>query len=143
VKPIICAAAVIRRGDKILIAQREHDSNLEPLKWEFPGGKIEFTEDPRVCLAREIREEMDFDIEVNDIFEVVSHNYQKGGETYHVLLLCYLCTHLRGQPRAVECHDMRWVGPDEIGGYDFAAADIPIVRKVLSCLWHRQGFHKE
>jgi 8-oxo-dGTP diphosphatase len=142
-KPIICAAAVIRRGDTILIAQREHDSNLEPLKWEFPGGKIEFTEDPRVCLAREIREEMDFDIEVNDIFEVVSHNYQKGGETYHVLLLCYLCTHLRGQPRAIECHDMRWVGPDEIGGYDFAAADIPIVRKVLSRLWHRQGFHEE
>lgn len=135
-KPIICAAAVIRRGDKILIAQREPDSNLEPLKWEFPGGKIEFTEDPRVCLVREIKEEMDFDIEVNDIFEVVSHNYKKSGETYHVLLLCYLCTYLRGQPRPIECHDMRWVGSGEIDGYDFAAADIPIVAKVRNCLFH-------
>jgi 8-oxo-dGTP diphosphatase len=136
VKSIICAAAVIRRGDKVLIAQREHDSNLEPLKWEFPGGKIEFTEDPRVCLVREIKEEMDFDIEINDIFEVVSHNYQKGGDTYHVLLLCYLCTYLRGQPRPIECHDLRWVGSGEIGRFDFAAADIPIVAKVCNCLFH-------
>jgi hypothetical protein len=86
--------------------------------------------------GKERKELLDFDIEVNDIFEVVSHNYQKGGETYHVLLLCYLCTHLRGQPRAVECNDMKWVGPDEIGGYDFAAADIPIVAKVRNCLFH-------
>ncbi len=134
-RPIICAAAVIRKGNTVLIAQRQRDSHLEPLKWEFPGGKIEFTEDPRVCLVREIKEEMDFDIEVNDIFEVVSHNYRKNGETYHVLLICYLCTYLRGQPRPVECHDMRWVGADEIGGYDFAAADIPIVAKVREQLW--------
>ncbi|MCX6356680.1 MAG: NUDIX domain-containing protein, partial [Candidatus Aureabacteria bacterium] len=61
-KSIICAAGIIRRGEAILIAQRKPDSNLEPLKWEFPGGKIEFTEDPKVCLAREIKEEMDFEI---------------------------------------------------------------------------------
>ncbi|MEJ2744588.1 MAG: (deoxy)nucleoside triphosphate pyrophosphohydrolase [bacterium] len=134
-KPIICAAAVIRRGDRILIAQRESDSRLEPLKWEFPGGKIEFTEEPRLCLEREIKEEIDFEIEVNDIFEVVSHNYHKNGETYHVLLLCYLCTYLRGQPRPIECNDIRWVGADDIGAYDFAAADVPIVAKIRDKLW--------
>lgn len=136
-KSIICAAGIIRRGDRVLIAQRKPDSSLEPLKWEFPGGKIEFSEDPRVCLVREIREEMDFEIAVDEIFEVVSHNYRKDGETRHVLLLCYLCTYRGGEPRPIDCHDMRWVGPAEIGSYDFAAADIPVVAKVLSRLWGR------
>jgi 8-oxo-dGTP diphosphatase len=135
VKPIICAAAVIRRGSKILIAQRKRDSRLEPLKWEFPGGKIEYTEDPRVCLVREIMEEMGIRIAVEGIFEVVSHNYRKGGKTYHILLLCYLCRYRGGTPQPIDCHDMRWVGRDEIGAFDFAAADIPIVRKVRNSLW--------
>lgn len=134
-KSIICAAGIIRRGDRILIAQRKADSSLEPLKWEFPGGKIEFSEDPRVCLVREIREEMDFEIAVDEIFDVVSHNYRKNGETRHVLLLCYLCTYRGGEPRPLDCNDMRWVGPDEIGGFDFAAADVPVAGKVLARLW--------
>lgn len=138
-KSIICAAAVIRRDDKILIAQRKPDSKLEPLKWEFPGGKIEFSEDPKECLAREIKEEMDFDIDVGDIFEVVSHNYHKDGRIHHVLLLCYLCRYRGGTPKALDCHDMRWIGEDEIGRYDFAAADIPIVKKVRALLRHGTG----
>ncbi len=134
-KPIICAAAIIRKGDTVLIAQRKPDSKLEPLKWEFPGGKIEFTEDPKVCLVREIKEEMDFDIDVKDIFEVVSHNYRKNSETYHVLLLSYLCDYLSGKPRPIDCHALRWVGQGDIRDYDFAAADIPIVEKICSSLW--------
>ncbi len=134
---IICAAGIIRRGGLILIAQRKADSSLEPLKWEFPGGKIEFSEDPRRCLVREIREEMGFEIAVGEIFDVVSHNYRKDGETRHVLLLCYLCTYLRGEPRPLDCNDMRWVGPGEIGAYDFAAADVPVVAKVRARLWSK------
>jgi 8-oxo-dGTP diphosphatase len=135
VRPIICSAAIIRKGQKILIAQRKADSKLEPLKWEFPGGKIEFAEDPRVCLVREIKEEMGTEIEVGNIFEVVSHNYRKDGETYHVLLLCYLCNYLRGEPRPIDCHDVRWVGCQDIAHYDFAAADIPVVKKLRAARW--------
>ncbi|MCX6355306.1 MAG: (deoxy)nucleoside triphosphate pyrophosphohydrolase [Candidatus Aureabacteria bacterium] len=131
-KAIVCAAGIIRRGNKVLVAQRKPDSTLEPLKWEFPGGKIEFGEDPRVCLTREIKEEMGFDIEVANIFEVASHNYHKGGEVYHVLLLCYLCDHLRGEPSPLDCNDVRWVGRDEIMSFDFAAADVAVAEKVRS-----------
>ncbi|HOE27573.1 MAG: (deoxy)nucleoside triphosphate pyrophosphohydrolase [Candidatus Aureabacteria bacterium] len=134
-KTIVCAAGIIRRGDRVLIAQRKPDSSLEPLKWEFPGGKIEFAEDPRACLVREIREEMGFEIEVERIFEVASHNYRKDGEIRHVLLLCYLCTYLSGEPRPLECHDLRWVGPGEIVAHDFAAADVPVVGEVVARLW--------
>lgn len=134
-RPIICSAAIIRKGDRILIAQRNKDSRLEPLKWEFPGGKIEYAEDPKRCLVREIKEEMDVEIEVEDIFEVVSHNYRKGGKTYHVLLLCYLCAYRGGRPRPLDCNDVRWVGKEDIARYDFAAADIPIVSKIEERLW--------
>lgn len=134
---IVCAAGVIQRGGRVLIAQRKPDSSLEPLKWEFPGGKIEFAEDPRACLVREIREEMGFDIDVGEIFEVASHNYCANGKIRHVLLLCYLCTYLAGDPRPLDCHDLRWVGPGEIGSHDFAAADIPVVEKVIARLWGR------
>jgi 8-oxo-dGTP diphosphatase len=137
VKAIICAAGIIRKGDKILIAQRKSDSSLEPLKWEFPGGKIEFAEDPRVCLVREIKEEMDFDITVGGIFEVASHNYRKNGNIYHVLLLCYLCDYLSGNPRPLDCNDLRWVGRDEILSFDFAAADIPVAAKVRDVILER------
>ena len=129
-KPIICTSGIIRKDGRILIAQRLPDSKLEPLKWEFPGGKIEFTEDPKDCLVREIREEMDFEIRVGPIFEVSSHNYEKDFEIYHILLLCYLCDYVSGEPRTLDCNDIKWVRKEELRGYDFAAADIPIIEKL-------------
>jgi len=138
VKAIICAAGIIRRDGKVLIAQRKPDSTLEPLKWEFPGGKIEFTEDPRACLVREIKEEMDFDIRVDCVFEIISHNYRKNGNVYHVLLLCYLCDYLRGDPRPLDCNDLKWVGGDDIMAFDFAAADIPVAEKVRATILNRR-----
>jgi 8-oxo-dGTP diphosphatase len=129
-KPIICTSGIIRKDGKILIAQRLPDSKLEPLKWEFPGGKIEFTEDPKDCLAREIREEMGFEVHVGEIFEVSSHNYEKDSEVYHILLLCYLCRYLSGDPKAIDCNDIRWVGVDDLPRFDFAAADLPIIEKL-------------
>jgi 8-oxo-dGTP diphosphatase len=131
VKSIVCAAGIIRRGGKILIAQRKPDSRLEPLKWEFPGGKIEFGEDPRECLVREIKEEMGFVVSVGEVFDVVSHNYRKDGKTHHVLLLCYLCDHRSGEPVPIDCHDVKWVDEREIGAFDFAAADVPVVRRLV------------
>ncbi|MDD5556195.1 MAG: (deoxy)nucleoside triphosphate pyrophosphohydrolase [bacterium] len=129
-RPIVCAAAIIRRGRALLIARRKPDSRLEPLKWEFPGGKIEYTEDPRVCLVREIREEMNVRISVDAVYDIVSHTYRKGGRIFHVLLLCYLCTYRGGRPRPLDCHETRWVRIGDLGAYDFAAADLPIVRRL-------------
>ena len=60
-------AAIILKDNKVLIAQRSPDDKLAN-KWEFPGGKIEHGESPQECLKREIREELDFEIEVLDFF---------------------------------------------------------------------------
>ena len=123
---IVTAAAIIRDG-KVLIAQRQQGSHME-YKWEFPGGKLEPDETPEECIVREIKEEMDIDIEVVDIYKVVKFKY----EEKDILLLCYLCRIIKGDGKALECNDFRWVTKDELTGFDFVPADLPIVEKLIN-----------
>ena len=130
---ILVTCGVIWQGRELLIAQRKPDSLLEPLKWEFPGGKIEFSEDPPTALKREIKEELNFEIEVSDIFCVSSHNYQPGsGEVKHILMLAYSCAYKKGMPEIRDVHDFKWVKVDNLDEYDFAAADLPIIDRLKS-----------
>lgn len=122
---IIVTAAIIHREDKILIAQRKKQAD-HGLKWEFPGGKLNFGEDPREGLQREIIEELDMTIQVGEIFEVVSQLY---GER-HILLLCYTCHYLGQSPTTRDCQDFRWVTPGEMSQYGFTEADVPVVKKL-------------
>jgi len=123
---IVTAAAIIRDG-KVLIAQRQQGSHME-YKWEFPGGKLEPDETPEECIIREIKEEMDIDIEVDDIYKVVKFKY----EEKDILLLCYLCRIIKGDGKALECNDFKWVTKDELPGFDFVPADLPIVEKLIN-----------
>lgn len=123
---IVTAAAMIRNG-KVLIAQREAGSHME-YRWEFPGGKLEPDETPEECIKREIKEELDMDIKVIDIYKVVKFEY----EEKDILLLCYLCKILKGEGKSLECNDFKWVTRDELEGFDFVPADLPIVEKLRS-----------
>jgi 8-oxo-dGTP diphosphatase len=116
-------AAIIERGQEILIAQRLKGAHMG-LRWEFPGGKIEPNESPEDCLKREIKEELDLDIRIWDRLMVVEHQY----EELKVILHCYRCSYLGGQAKKKDCHDFRWVGADDLKNYHFAEADQPIVR---------------
>ncbi len=123
----LVTCGIIWRGNRFLIAQRKSDSRLEALKWEFPGGKIEFTEDPPRALRREIREELGFEIDVGEIFCVSSHTYAlPGGGAKHIMMLAYSCSHRRGEPEALDVNDFRWVTPEELDEFDLAAADHPV-----------------
>jgi len=122
---IVTAAAMVRNG-KVLIAQREAGSHME-YRWEFPGGKLEPDETPEECIIREIKEELDMDIEVIDIYKVVKFEYKEKD----ILLLCYLCRILRGEGKSLECNDFKWVTRDELKGFNFVPADLPIVEKLM------------
>lgn len=122
---IVVTAAIIQNEGKILLAQRRKDSH-QGLKWEFPGGKLEFGESPEECLVREIREELDINIKVKGIFQVVSHIY---GER-QVILLCYLCQLDQGQIKPKECQDFCWVEKQDLLKYDLAPADIPVAKQL-------------
>jgi len=99
---LIVTAAAMVRGGKVLIAQREAGSHME-LRWELPGGKLEPDEDPEECIVREIKEELDMEIEVSDIYKVVKFKY----EEKDILLLCYLCRILKGEGKTLECNERR------------------------------------
>lgn len=122
---LVVTAAIIQREDKILITQRKSNAD-HGLQWEFPGGKLNYAEDPKEGLRREIIEELDMEIEVGDVFEVISHCY---GER-HILLLCYLCRYLGQKPTTKDCQDFHWVTPEEMDNYPFTAADVPVVKKL-------------
>ncbi|HYE82742.1 MAG TPA: 8-oxo-dGTP diphosphatase MutT [Clostridia bacterium] len=122
---IVTAAAIVRNG-KVLIAQRQAGSHME-LRWEFPGGKLEPDEDPEDCIIREIKEELDMEIEVADIYKVVKFKY----EEKDILLLCYLCKIRKGEGKTLECNDFRWIERKDLPNFDFVPADLAIVEKLM------------
>lgn len=123
---LIVAAAIIRKNDKVLIAQRLENSHMG-LKWEFPGGKIEKGEDAAACLIREIREELDLGIEVGEELMVVEHQYQDR----KVILHCHWCRYLRGAGKKLGCHSFKWVSTADLKDYDFSEADLPVVKYLV------------
>jgi 8-oxo-dGTP diphosphatase len=130
-KPILVTSAILRgEDDQILVAQRRDDSKIEPGKWEFPGGKVEFMEHPETCLAREIKEELNLEIEIDSFYTLVSHVYPLGDTYAHIVLLVYLCTLKGGELQILEVKDARWVAVDDLADLTFAAADIPVVKKL-------------
>lgn len=117
--------AIIQKDDKILICQRSETMKL-PLKWEFPGGKIEHGESKRECLKREIKEELGLNIVVLVELQMVEHHYSD----FSICLYPFLCHINAGTLRVVEHAQIKWVTIDELKHYDWAAADIPIVEEL-------------
>ena len=121
--------AAILRGHTCLAAQRSA-AMAEPLKWEFPGGKVEPGEDPRQALAREIREELDLTIEVGERLGHGSH--LEAGR--RIELEVFAATVAGGQLRLAEHLQAGWFRASEIDGLDWAAADrplLPALRRLL------------
>lgn len=122
---LIVAAAIILDQNKVLIAQREKGSNME-FKWEFPGGKIEENETPEQCLIREIKEELDMEIEPIEIYKAVRHKHKDKD----ILLLAYICRVVQGEGRPVECHDFQWIRKYQLDDFEYTPADVDIVQKL-------------
>lgn len=122
-------AAIIIKDNKVLIAQRSPGDKLAG-KWEFPGGKIEPGETPEECLKREIREELDVDIEVLDYFGESIYAYHSGT----IKLMAFWCQWMSGKFTLNVHSQTAWVNSHELDLYDFAPADIPLVEKLKSVL---------
>lgn len=113
---VVCALIV--NGAKLLAAQRGVDS-AHPLKWEFPGGKVDHGESAGEALAREIREELGITIRVEVPLEPVSHSYP--GKV--VKLFPWLCRWENGELILHEHHAVKWVSPEELFGLNLLEAD--------------------
>ena len=117
------AVAIIEQNGKILIARRQKDDPLKG-KWEFPGGKIMEGETHEQCLKRELREELDIDIEVGDLQYSTQHMYSH----IAVELFFYSATYLAGEIKLNEYRDIRWVEKDDLSKYAFPEANIPLLK---------------
>lgn len=123
-------AAIIIDNGKILLTQRSSNDKLLALKWEFPGGKIEEGESEKNCLIREIKEELNLDINVKSFFFKNTHNY---GEK-EIELNFFICEIKKGNLKLNVHNDFCWVTKEELTKFDLAEADIPVINQIMSKL---------
>jgi len=131
-KTVIVTAALIIEQGKILVTQRKKEAS-HGLLWEFPGGKVKEGEEPREALRREVKEELDVEVEVGLIFDAVFYSYPE----YPILLLVYRCRIGKGSLKPIGCNDLRWVNLRELETLAMPPADDPI-RKHLDSF--EEGF---
>jgi 8-oxo-dGTP diphosphatase len=117
-------AALIMKDGKVLVCQRTRHQTM-PLKWEFPGGKIEEGEQPRDALRRELDEELGIDARIGEEVARIHHKYKNGGA---VELRFYAVKEYKGELENRIFRDIRWARRSELPTYDFLEADLELVR---------------
>ena len=119
-------AALIVRDGKLLICQRAQDQPM-PLKWEFPGGKVEPGEEEAAALHRELQEELGISATIEEKVTSVQHHYRKGGA---VELHFYRVQDYEGEMENRIFEQIRWVDRCDLPQFDFLAADRDLIRQI-------------
>ena len=113
-------------NDKILVTQRSEKMQL-PLKWEFPGGKLEKNESEIECIKREIKEEININI---DILKKLSNSVYDYG-TFKINLIPFIANYISGEIILSEHRDYQLIEKSKLTDLDWAEADLPIVNELL------------
>lgn len=121
---VVCA--LIEEAGRVLAARRSLTQSL-PLKWEFPGGKVESGESEAEALVREINEELGIGIEVGKALDPVTHAYPD----FTITLRPMRCRITSSRPNPHEHAEIAWCTPDELRSLDWAPADVPVVDAYL------------
>jgi len=121
-------AALILEGEKVLVCQRTRHQTM-PLKWEFPGGKIEEGEQPRDALRRELEEELGVEATIGDEVARIRHEYPGGGA---VELRFYVVREYRGTLQNKIFKDVQWSCLKDLPTFDFLEADLTLVNDLAS-----------
>jgi 8-oxo-dGTP diphosphatase len=119
---IVVTAAVIERSGRFLVTKRQDGAHLAGY-WEFPGGKCHLGEELARCMARELREELDVEVEVGDELLSTTHDYPDRRVELHFLRCALL-----GEPSPRLGQDMRWVARRDLTSLEFPPADTELIR---------------
>lgn len=120
----VCAAIIIH-NEKILLTLRPADKRLGGY-WEFPGGKVEAGESTHEALHRELREELDITVVIDELLETVDHCYEWG----QVRIAGYLCRFNGGTIKHLEVADHSWVAIEQLADYRILPADQPFIARL-------------
>lgn len=121
-------AAIIEKDNKVLVCQRTRHQTM-PLKWEFPGGKIEEGEQPRDALRRELEEELGIRGKIGDEIARLQHTYPNG---VTVELRFFIVREYAGEIENRIFRDVQWAAPRDLGSYDFLEADASLVKDLVA-----------
>ena len=123
-KTIKVVAAIIIDGEKVFATQRGYGEFKDG--WEFPGGKVEEGEKPEEALVREIKEELDTEIEVGELLDTVEYDYPK----FHLSMDCFICKVKSGDLVLKEHEAAKWLTKETLGSVEWLPADLGLVEKI-------------
>ncbi|MBO7375789.1 MAG: (deoxy)nucleoside triphosphate pyrophosphohydrolase [Clostridia bacterium] len=118
----------MRDGDRVFATQRGYGKYKD--YWEFPGGKTEENESPEDALIREIREELDTEIEVGDLIGMIEYDYPE----FHLSMQCFLATVLEGKLLLKEHEAAKWLFKEELDSVNWLPADLLIIEDIKRLL---------
>ena len=123
-KVIKVVAAVIFKENQMYATQRGYGEFKDG--WEFPGGKIEPGEQPKQALVREIKEELDTEVEVGELIDIVEYDYPN----FHLTMHCFKCTVKSGNLVLKEHEAARWLTKETIHSVKWLPADQGLIEKI-------------
>ena len=121
---IVVSIVLINEVNEILLSKRPKNKHLEGY-WEFPGGKIETNESPEKALIREIKEELNIDINNKCIAPLSFSEFDY--KEFQLLLLLYVCRRWEGDPMSMENNELKWVKPNMLRKYKMPPADDSLI----------------
>ena len=121
---IVVSIALINNENEILLSKRPEKKHLSGF-WEFPGGKVEEGETPEKALVREVKEELNIDIN-NKCFAPLSFS-EFDYNNFQLLLLLYICRRWDGVPMSMENNKLEWVKPNMLRDYKMPPADDALI----------------
>ena len=125
-KTIEVVAAIIKKQDKIFITRRSYGEFAD--MWEFPGGKIELGESREEALIREVKEELELDINNLEYLKTVEYDYPN----FHLTMHCFICEICGGELVLNAHNDAKWVSLEELSTQKWVPADVEVVEKILN-----------
>ena len=127
-KKIEVVAAIVQDGEKIFATQRGYGEFKDG--WEFPGGKIEPGESKETALARELKEELDMEVEIGELFETVEYDYPN----FHLTMHCFICNLLSESLHLNEHEAATWLNLENLRSVKWLPADEILLDKIAEYL---------